>query len=100
MAESNTKFIFATIIFVSFMLWLETSIGFAVISGNPNLTVVVPTCNSTYDPLFFFCSLEWAGFIFVGLPSLNSSFVFVNLFIVALTMANIYIVLRLFRGGG
>lgn len=98
---SEYKFIFATVLFIAFMVWLESAMGVALVSANPNATAItIPNCNSTLDPLFFFCTLEWAGFILIGLPALNSAFLVINIFLSGLTMACLYIFLRLIRGGG
>jgi hypothetical protein len=90
------KFIFASIIFIIFMFWFQTQLGVAVVSGDPNLTLAIPNCTST-NPIG--CSISWVGFLF-SLSFLESSFLFLNAFIIAMVGSLIYIGVKLVRGGG
>lgn len=93
---SEHKFIFASVIFILFMFWFQAQLGVAVVTGDPNLTLGIPNCTST-DPIG--CSVSWVGFLF-SLSFLESSFLFLNIFIIAMVGSLIYIGVRLVRGGG
>jgi len=95
----SENFLFASFLLILFLFWFQANLGVAIVSGNPNTTITVPSCNVSADPMLVGCVFSWVGFIF-SLSSLHSSFVMIDLFISALVIADFYIALKLVRGGG
>lgn len=89
----------ATFIVVPILIWANIQVGGSMLSVSSELNETLtqmPNCNST-NPAD--CSINYAE-LSSNLRSLRSGFWLLNIFIVALLIVNVYIFLRLIRGGG
>lgn len=76
------KFVFASLVFISFIIWFEASSGVMLVSSSPDTIITTPDCNFTIDPTGIFCAFGWGSFLF-GLGSLSSAYGLLNVILIA-----------------
>ena len=89
----------ATFIIVPILIWANIQLGGQMLTTSAELNETLsemPSCNST-NPTD--CSIDYIE-LSNNLRSMRSGFWILNTFIFALIVVNIYVFLRLVRGGG
>ena len=97
MAEGGGKYglIFGAIIFLLFIGWFQVELGTDLItSGNVNTSLAIPNCT---DVNFLGCSIDYIGFFF-GLTTLGSTFLILNVILVALGITIGFMIIEVIRG--
>ena len=89
--ESEHMFLLAVFILIPFIAWAEIQLGINVIaSGSVNTTLEMPQYNETGV-------FGYLGFL-TSLSSLGSGFMFMNIFLYALSGAIVFIVVKMILG--